>query len=178
MLAYDALRLAWLPDRDVHVAATHLNRRCAGQVGRVQVVELQSPQIEPGVFEQIRGEPLMQRLVPEVANHAPQLRIALGDLCVTVAVCMQNRGSRPRSRNLVVCGMPAIHNWPSKILGSIGLILGKPSERRVASRHKLPVAAWRRAKTAAIRGAASVNSSQVVMLVTLRHTSDATTPEA
>ncbi len=33
-----------------------------------------------------------------------------------VAVCRQKHGSRPRSRNLVVSGMPTIHNWSSKIL--------------------------------------------------------------
>src|SRR5215217_2792281 len=87
----------------------------------------------------------------------------------TVAVCRQKRGSRRRSRNLVVSGMPTIHNCPSKILGSIGLIRGNPSERRVASMHKLPVAAWRRVKMAAIRGAAWVNSIHVVMGLTLGH---------
>ena len=42
-------------------------------------------------------------------------------LVSTVAVCRQNRGSRRRSRNLVVSGIPTIHNWSSKILGSRGL---------------------------------------------------------
>jgi hypothetical protein len=39
-----------------------------------------------------------------------------------VAVCRQKHESRPRSRNLVVSGMPTIHNWSSKILGIQDLI--------------------------------------------------------
>lgn len=64
--------------------------------------------------------------------------------------------------------MPTIHNWSAKNLGSTGLIRGNPSERRVPSMHRLPVAACRRAKMAAIRGAAWVNSGQVVTVMTLR----------
>jgi hypothetical protein len=59
--------------------------------------------------------------------------------------------------------MPTSHNSSSKIRGSSGLIRGYPSERSVASRHRLPVAAWRRAKMPAMRGAAAAKSVQVVM---------------
>ncbi|OOK67531.1 hypothetical protein BZL30_7469 [Mycobacterium kansasii] len=55
-------------------------------------------------------------------------------------MCRQNRGSRARSRNLVVPGIPGNSNRFSKMCGSIGLIRGKPSERRVASRQRLPAA--------------------------------------
>jgi hypothetical protein len=54
---------------------------------------------------------------------------------------------------------------PSKIRGSIGLIRGNPSARRVASMHRFPAAAWRRTKISAIRGAAAANSSQVATAV-------------
>ena len=59
--------------------------------------------------------------------------------------------------------MPPIHSVPSKNRGSIGLIRGNPSGRRVASMHRLPAAAWRRTKISAIRGACAANSSQVAM---------------
>jgi hypothetical protein len=50
-------------------------------------------------------------------------------------------------------GLPAgsgRHSSSSKNLGSIGLIRGNPSERRVPSMHRLSVAACRRAMMAAI----------------------------
>jgi nicotinamidase-related amidase len=62
-----------------------------------------------------------------------------------------------------VSGIPMIHNVPSKKRGSMGLIRGNPSGRRVASMHSLPAAAWRRTKISAIRGACAANSSQVAM---------------
>jgi hypothetical protein len=61
---------------------------------------------------------------------------------------------------LAVPGIPPIHSWFSKKRGSIGLIRGKPSGRSVPSMQRFPVAACRRAKTSAMRGAASANSSQ------------------
>ncbi len=59
VLAYDTLRLAWLPDRNVHMATADLHSRRAGQVGRIEVVEVLSPEVEPGVVEKCRGKPLM-----------------------------------------------------------------------------------------------------------------------
>jgi hypothetical protein len=78
-----------------------------------------------------------------------------------VAVCREKRGSRAKSRNFAVSGIPMTHSVPSKNRGSIGLIRGNPSGRRVASMHSFPAAACRRTKISAIRGAAAANSSQV-----------------
>lgn len=50
-----------------------------------------------------------------------------------VAVCSEKRGSRSRSLNFAVCGMPTSQRSPSNTRGSIGLIRGEPSERNVAS---------------------------------------------
>jgi hypothetical protein len=169
VFAYDAFRLAWLPDGHIHMAAADLDRRRAGHVGRIEMVEVPPSKVESGVFEQCCGKPLVERLVLNIFDQTHNFASPSVTSVSTVAVCRQKRGSRPRSRNLVVPGIPTIHSWSSKTLGSIGLILGKPSERSVASRHRLPVAAWRRVKMAAIRGAPSVNSFQVVMDVTLRH---------
>jgi hypothetical protein len=106
------------------VAVHDLHRRPAGEVRRVEVVELLAAQVEPDVLEQVDREPLLQLTVRDVAHHAPELA-SPSETCVsTVAVCRQNRGSRPRSRNLVVPGMPTSHSSPSNTRGSIGLIRG------------------------------------------------------
>ena len=57
--AHDPLRLARLPDRDIQMAIGHLHRGRASQVGSIEVVEVQSPKVKPGVLEQCRGKPLL-----------------------------------------------------------------------------------------------------------------------
>lgn len=69
MFPYNPLRFAWLPDRDVEMAAAELDRRRAGQVGDVEVVEFLSTQVEPGFVEQYHCESLMQRLVTNVVDQ-------------------------------------------------------------------------------------------------------------
>ena len=105
----------------------------------------------------------MQRPVLYVSDYAPELRVAVSDLGIDRRGMQAEARVTIQIRNLVVPGMPTIHNWSSKTLGSIGLIRGYPSERRVASMHRLPAAAWRRAKIAAICGALLANSLQFVM---------------
>src|SRR5215207_9923755 len=86
-----------------------------------------------------------------------------------VAVCRENRPSRLRSRDLVDSTIMPSHSLspcstsrPSAITGSIGLMRGNPSLRRVASIIN-PVAASRLSASAASSGASPENSVQVAM---------------
>src|ERR687898_407273 len=86
-----------------------------------------------------------------------------------VAVCRENRPSRLRSRDLVESTIMPSHSLspcstsrPSAITGSIGLMRGNPSLRRVASIIN-PVAASRLSASAASSGASPENSVQVAM---------------
>src|ERR671910_858459 len=86
-----------------------------------------------------------------------------------VAVCRENRPSRLRSRDLVESTIMPSHSLspystsrPSAITGSIGLMRGNPSFRRVASIIN-PVAASRLSANAASSGASPDNSVQVAM---------------
>src|SRR5262249_31610845 len=82
VLAYDALGVAGLPDRDIQVAIGHLYRRATDEVGPIAVVKLLPSDVEAGLFVQRFRVPLMQSLVMDVVDNAPQLRVAVLDLTV------------------------------------------------------------------------------------------------
>jgi hypothetical protein len=64
---------------------------------------------------------------------------------------------------LVVLGIPTRTNCSSKMMGSMGLIRGKPSERSVASMQRFSVAVCLRTKISAILGASAANSVQATI---------------
>jgi hypothetical protein len=88
VLPYHTLWFALLPNRDIEMATADLNRRRAGHVGGVEVVERLPPEVQSSLFEQCRRESLLQRLVADVTNHAVQLRIAVSRLGVD-GCCVQ-----------------------------------------------------------------------------------------
>jgi hypothetical protein len=92
------------------VAISDLYCRTAGQVSAIAVIEVLPPNVEAGLLIQVLGEPLMEGLVVDVVDGAPQLRVAVFDFGVDGRGMYTKRGSRARSLNLVVLGMPTIHN--------------------------------------------------------------------
>ena len=82
MLAHDALGFAGLPDRDVEVALDYLHRRGSDQLGAVTVVERLPSDVEAGLVKQRLRVSLMQSLILDIVDEAPQLRIAVYDLGV------------------------------------------------------------------------------------------------
>jgi hypothetical protein len=94
-----------------------------------------------------------------------------GDVEVVLAHLDRGRTHQPRPEQMLEpltakieagLGEQRVGSSPSKKRGSIGLIRGDPSGRMVPSMQRFPVAACRRPKISAIRGAAWLNSDQLV----------------
>src|SRR4051812_28760171 len=77
VLADHPLRLPRRPDGDVQMAVDDLDGRGAGQVRLVEMVELGTAQVQSDVVEQVLGEALVQFAIRVVADHAPQLGVAV-----------------------------------------------------------------------------------------------------
>jgi hypothetical protein len=72
--------LAGLPDGDRQLAILEFDRRCAGQVGDEERIELLASQVEAGFLEEVVGESPMEVRVLDIPGLAPQFGIAVADV--------------------------------------------------------------------------------------------------